>query len=191
MLKDALVLPERLKLRSHGESEVDCLFDGAGALGNVTERFESALIVVDRSPIGTLRSGLGACLPEKLDRAIPQVTKKCVVTDALDVLAQPIGMESFDGLSYSAMEYPPTLNEERGVRDLISQTMLERVLQIRIEALLVEKLGRPQMREGALKSFLRHVRDGLKNGEGDSFADDRGCLKEVPVLRWQPVDPRS
>src|SRR5215471_14283524 len=191
MLDDALVLAERLKLGSHCKPEVDSLFNGTLALREVTERFESSLEVIDRSPIGTLRSGLGTCLLEKLGRAIPQLAKKCVVTEALDVLAQPIGMESFDGLSYSAMEYPPTLNEERGVRDLISQTMLERVLQIRIEALLVEKLGRPQMREGALKSFLRHVRDGLKNGEGDSFADDRGCLKEVPVLRWQPVDPRS
>jgi hypothetical protein len=67
--------------------------------------------------------------------------------EALDVLAQAIGVEMLDGPNNSRVEHSPALLEQAAVGDLVCKGMLERVFDFGEKPGLVQEFGRLQPRE--------------------------------------------
>src|SRR5215472_18112601 len=106
-----------------------------------------------------MRKGFGARLPEVSDRLLPDLTAEGVVSQGLDLLVQPIGVERFDGLHDPGMEGTPAVMEHAGVRHFVGEGVLERVFEIREDVRLVKELGRLQAGESAVNGFLRYTGD--------------------------------
>src|SRR5438876_12403433 len=98
--------------------------------------------------------GLGAGLPEVRDRLLPYLAPEGMVSQAFDLLGQPIGVEGLDGLHDPSMERAPAVVEHARVGDLVGEGVLESVLEIREDARLVEKLRGLEVGEPAAKAFL-------------------------------------
>jgi hypothetical protein len=143
---------------------------------------------VHRLPVGRVGEGLGAGLPEVRNRLLPQLAPEGMVSQAFDLPAQPIRVERLERLHNPRMEYAPTVVEHAPVGHLVSEGVLERVLEIREDARLVEELGGLEVGEPTAKAFLGHVGDGLQECEGHILPDDGGSLKQRLVLGWQSVD---
>ena len=111
-----------------------------------------------------------------------------MVSQALDLLIGPIGVERLDGLYNPGVECAPPILEHARVGDLVGEGVLEGVFEIREDARLVEQLGRLEAGEPAVHASLRDIGDGLQQCERHILPDDGGRLKESFVLGWQPVD---
>ena len=72
----------------------------------------------------------------------------------------------------------------------MGEGVLERVLEVREAAGLVEELGGLQRFESAAERLVGDFGDRLEQRERDVRADDGGDLEETLVLRRQPVDAR-
>jgi hypothetical protein len=91
----------------------------------------------------------------------------------------------------TGVERAPAVLKEAAVRHLVRQGVLERVLEVRKEARLVEKLARLEGRETVPQDVLGHLRDRLEDGKGHIRADDRGRLEEALLFGREPVYPRG
>ena len=89
------------------------------------------------------------------------------------------------------VERPPTVLEQAPVGDLVGERVLERVLEIREEARLVEELGRLEMRRAPAKLVLGLVRDSLEERERHVLPDDGGGLEEALVVGRESIDARG
>ena len=69
----------------------------------------------------------------------------------------------------AAESAPPLLNEAP-ISDVVSQRVLERVLEVREEPRLIEELGGLKIAEAGAKTLFRPVGDGLKEREGHVLA---------------------
>src|SRR5262245_31984842 len=99
------------------------------------------------------------------------------------MLGPPLLIELFHGGEDARVELAPSVVQERGVGDLVCQCMLEGVLQLGVEARLVEELGGLEMSEPAAERLLVLVGDDLEQSERDVRADDCGNLQQ-PLLFW-------
>ena len=100
-------------------------------------------------------------------------------------------MEPLDRLHDPRVQRAPALSQEASVRDLVHERVLEGVLEIRIEAGLVQELGGLQRFEAAAQGLFGHLGDRLEQGEWHVLAaDDRGKLQEALVVGRQTVDAR-
>jgi hypothetical protein len=61
------------------------------------------------------------------------------------VVIEPIGMEGFERLGNSLMQAAPSLHEQRAVRHLLGQRVLEGVFDLAHRRLLVYELAQLQM----------------------------------------------
>jgi len=60
-----------------------------------------------------------------------------MMSQALDLLGQPVGVEPLKGLHNPGMECAPPLLEHAPVSDLVGEGVLEGVLDVRVGARLV------------------------------------------------------
>jgi hypothetical protein len=104
------------------------------------------------------------------------------------VLGQAVPIQPFERIHNSAVEGAPPLLQETPVRHLVGQGVLEGVFRLGEEAGLVEELGSLQTHEPTAERLVRHLGDGLKQGEGHLRADDRGGLQQALLLRRESVD---
>ena len=70
----------------------------------------------------------------------------------------------------------------------MGKRVLERVLDLRKETCLIEKLRGLKSRESVAKFLLGLIRDGLEECERYILADDGRRLKKTLLLRWQPIN---
>jgi hypothetical protein len=99
-------------------------------------------------------------------------------------------IERLDHVDDLRVKLPSTLLQQSAVRDLVRESMLEGVLEIRIEARLVKELGGLEVIEPTAERLVRHLGDRLEQRERNVPADDRGDLEKMLVLRGEPVDAR-
>src|SRR5262245_35462590 len=107
----------------------------------MSERSQRLLEVRKRFAEGRACEGLGPGLPEVGHRLRPDLTPECMVSELLDVLSQPIGIVPLEGLHDLAVQRAPPILEQTAVGHLVSESMLEGVLEIWKEPRLVEELG--------------------------------------------------
>src|SRR5262245_330158 len=87
-----------------------------------------------------------------------------------------VGVEVLDDPGDSPME-PSTMGAQlRVIRYFLCQWVLERVLRVRIERPLVEKLCCDQLPESFCNVGFGSVAHALQYGLGNLLADDRRCL---------------
>jgi hypothetical protein len=72
-----------------------------------------------------------------------------------------------------------TLSQQRLIRNLLSQRVLESVFQIGRHAILVEEFGGLERRKPATQLVGGSVNDGLENAERYVLPNHRGGLEEI------------
>src|SRR5438132_1830637 len=112
-----------------------------------------------RFAVGRSLVRLHASLPQIPDSLLPQLALECMVAQSLDVLGEAVGIETFDHLYDPRVKRSPALIEQSAVRDLVSERVLEGILEVRIEAGLVEELGSLQVVEPATERLVRQLGD--------------------------------
>jgi hypothetical protein len=113
-----------------------------------------------------------------------------MVRQPLDVLGQPVRIGAFDGADDASVQGLAPVLEQGAVCDFMGEGVLERVLEVREAAGLVEELGGLERFESAAERLVRDFGDRLEQREWDVRADDGGDLEETLVLGRQPVDAR-
>ncbi len=101
----------------------------------------------------------------------------------VDLFSEAILMEHLDRLDDPRVQLAATLVEEPAIRHLMSQRVLERVLDVGEEARLVQEFRGLQVREGTAHRLLVSVSDALEEHQRDVLADDRGGLEKPLVLQ--------
>jgi hypothetical protein len=112
----------------------------------------------------------------------PHLTPERVVGQALNVLGESLRVASLDGLDRPGVESTSALLQEASIRHLVSQRVLERVLDIGEQARLVEELGRLEPGEAPGQHVGGSSGDTREHGHRDVGADHGGGLKKVLVL---------
>ena len=86
------------------------------------------------------------------------------------------------------MERSPPLLEQRFVGHLLSEGVLESVLDLGEQTGLIEELSGLQMGEAQAECLLRDLGDGLEERQGHLCTDDGSGLQQLFLLRGQAVD---
>jgi hypothetical protein len=129
-----------------------------------------------RLPIGRTDHCLGTGLAAEGHRLVPGFAPQPMVGQPFDVLGQAVRIQPFERIHNPAVEGAPSLLPETPLRHLVGQCVLEGVFRLGEEAGLVEEPGSLQAHEPTAEPLVRHLGDGLKQGEGHLRADDRSGL---------------
>ena len=109
--------------------------------------------------------------------------------EPLDLLAQPVGIESLDRFDDSRVECAPAVGEDASVRHLVRQRVFEGVFELGEEVGLVQELRGLELGEVASKLVMGHVGDRLQHHERHIRAHHGGRLEHGLLLGGQAVDP--
>jgi hypothetical protein len=101
----------------------------------------------------------------------------------LGVVGEVIRVQSLHGVHQMLMERASPISHETAIRDFVGQGVPECVYDFGKDALLIEKFCGLEIREGVVQRGLRHLRNDLKEGEGDLLADDRRGLEQALLVR--------
>src|ERR1700688_2790479 len=107
------------------------------------------------------------------------------------MIVQLLGEHRLQRLSGALVQELAASNQQRVVGDLLRERMLENVLSIGEDRLLVDELGRPQIRKHLLQLRLRLVRHFPDQAKRRLPADHRKGLEQFLLLRRKPVDTRG
>ena len=99
-----------------------------------------------------------------------------MVRQSFDVLAQPIRVEALDRVHDLAVEIAPPVLEETAVGHVVSQSMLEGVLEVRKDARLVQELTSLQARDRGVQVVVGMLGNRLKQRKRDVLTDHRRHL---------------
>jgi hypothetical protein len=113
------------------------------------------------------------------------------VGQELHLLAQPISMQLFYGGHDPGVKRAASVLEEGAVRHVVGERVLERVLDVRENASLVEELGHLEVGEHAAQHVLLLLGDRLQEGERHILADYRRGLEHALVSGREPIDARG
>ena len=104
------------------------------------------------------------------------------------MLGQPVGIERLHGAHDPLVEDTSPLLKEAAVCHVLSERVLERVLDLWKEAGLVEELRRLKSNESSPKRVIRYVGDRFQQRERDVLANDGCGLQQPLVLRLQAIN---
>src|SRR5581483_598024 len=93
-----------------------------------------------------------------------------------------IGVSLLDALAHTPVEQSSPLLQEGAVSDLASERVPERVLAIREEPSLIEKLRPEKLTDLSVELFLRQVHGALQQLEGHVHPDHRCALEQTLAL---------
>src|SRR5439155_18833876 len=93
---------------------------------------------------------------------LPELAPECMVSERLDLFAEPIDVQAFDGAHDTPVEEPAELLQQSPVGHLVGQSVLEGVLEVGKQLGLDEEFGRLQAGEETAELRLRHVCDRLE-----------------------------
>jgi hypothetical protein len=189
-LQHSPAFTELLHHRAQLEADLERLLQGGLAFRQRLEDPQRVLEpdprVLGRRPRSRLESGL----PKIVDRLLPQLAPKGVMGEPLDLSTETIPVKCLDRLHDPRVKLAAASVQQTVVCHLVSESVLEGVLKIRIEPSLVEELGGLQVVESAPERLVWQLSDGLEQYPRHVLADDRGDLQQALVLRWKPIDAR-
>jgi hypothetical protein len=81
------------------------------------------------------------------NRLLPLLASDGMVREPLNVLGQALGIEPLDGVDDPGMEWASAIHEDAPVANVVCERVLERVLELREEAHLIQELGRLEVAE--------------------------------------------
>ena len=109
--------------------------------------------------------------------------------ELLDVLVETVRVQLLDGVDERPVECAPALAEKAAIRDLVREGVLERVLEVREQARLVQELRALESTEPLVQPILVEAGDREQQAERDALAHDGRRLEQAFVAGRQPVDP--
>ena len=122
------------------EAQVHRLLAPRAALGKVLERRKSLVEAGRGFAVRAPPRRLGAGLLEEQHGLVPQPALERVVGEAIHLLGKTAQRHALDDRDETGMQGLPLFVQERAVGDLVSQRVLEGVLEIGKEARLVDEL---------------------------------------------------
>ena len=141
------------------EPQVDGLLAGRAARRQVPERLERLLEVGHRLAVRRARRRLRARPAAGRRPPCSHTSPRTrMVGEPLDVLGQAVGVQRLDRLHDPRVQRAPPLLEQAAVGDLVGERVLERVLQVREQARLVQELRRLQPRQALAQRRPRAAR---------------------------------
>src|SRR5262249_18719570 len=123
-------------------------------LGEMLEPRQRLLEAFDRLPVGGACECLGAGLTKIGERPIPHLAAESVVSEPLDLLGETITIELLDRIRDPGMQGSSSVVEQTLVCHVVSESVLERVLDFRVEDRLVKELGGLQAIEPSPQRFV-------------------------------------
>jgi hypothetical protein len=158
------------------ETDVEGLLQGGRALWQRLENtqclIESGESFLRRRPGRRPEPGLS----EIVHRLLTQFTPERVMGEPLDLLPDAIPIQRLDRADDPRVQLPASVMQETAIGHLVSERMLEGVLEVGIEPGLVDELGGLQTVESAPERIVREVGDRLEEWPRHVLADDRGEL---------------
>src|ERR1700720_2393315 len=91
------------------------------------------------------------CAPEIFDRLADVIAAAVMMRQLTQMIVQLLGEHRLQCVSGALVQEFAASNQQRVVGDLLRERMLENVLSIGEDRLLVDELGRPQIRKHALQ----------------------------------------
>ena len=158
MLLHPLPVRERNQRGPEIEPEVDGELGDVALLRDMAERLERLLEVGDRLTVRGAAHRPESRLAEIADCLLPHLAVQGMVGEPFHVLGEPVGVETLEDVDDPGVQGPAPLLQQRVVRHLIGQRMLERVFELREQASLIEELAGLQMRQSALQGVLGLLR---------------------------------
>jgi hypothetical protein len=138
---DPVKFSERMERGPKVEAKVDRLHLGLAGRGQMLQNRQRLLEIAGRLPVGRSCQCLRASVTQVRDCLLPDLTAHRMMGQPLDVLAQPVGIRTLDGIDDADVNGPAPLLEHGAVGNLVSERMLEGVLAIREDPRLVQELG--------------------------------------------------
>jgi hypothetical protein len=182
-LAQAVVTPpelaQGLQCIAQLKPEIDSLRTCVSTLGEMLQGRQRLLQVYHCLAIGRARTRLDMRLAAIGQGLLPHLAPECMVREAFDVFAAPRGIERFQRLHDARVEAAPPLVREIPVGDLLSEGMLEGVLDVGKEASLIEELSDLQVSEAVPDLLLGLLSNGLQEGQGNISADDGRGLEQA------------
>src|SRR5262249_36773010 len=173
------------------QADLETLGQRRRTLRHPGERVERLLEPAPGVRQGRPRGRLDPGLPQIEGRPLPQLAPDGMLSEPLDLAGRVILVEPLDRLDDPAVKRTSTLAQEPAIRDLVHESVLEGILEIGIQAGLVEEFGRLQGLQAAPELVLRKVGDRFQKRERNvAAADDRRQLQKTLVLGREPVDAR-
>src|SRR5215831_2051922 len=155
MLAHSLPLAEQVERVPNVQMDVDDELGRLAALGEMAESPERLLQVENGLAVGAPRHGPEPRLAEIGDRLLPQLPAQGVVSEPLGLLRDPPARQLLDGLDDTGVQGPLAFVEQALVGDLVSERVLEGVLEVRKELGLVDELCRLEACELGAHLVLR------------------------------------
>src|SRR5262249_28087466 len=140
VLPDARMIAEWEKSVPEVQVDVDGQLGLRLAFGEVADNLQRLVEVGNRLPVGGPRHGPDSGLPEIRDRLLPQLSAQGVVGETLGLLGHAFACEAFESLGNAGVKGALPVKEQLSVRDVLSESVLERVLEIGKEPSLVQEL---------------------------------------------------
>ena len=135
-------------------------------------------------PGGRARERLGAGLAEIGHGLVPHLAPEGVVGQPLDLLGEPVGVESLDRLDDPRVEAAPALLEQAAVGHLVGQGVLEGVLELRERGASRRGTRRPGGARAPVGAARRASSAmAWSSANGHVLADDGGGLEQPLLLR--------
>src|SRR6476660_5852710 len=78
--------------------------------------------------------------------------------------------------------------QDRIVRDLLRERVLEDIFDVRDRRLLIDELAKLEIGEQTFELVLRSSSDGSRQAEYELSSEHRECLQEGLLIGAQPVD---
>ena len=162
---DARKVAERDQRAVQVEAQVDALGQRLARLGQVGQRVERLLDAAHRVLGGVARRRLQPRLVQVGDRLAPELAALRVVGEAVGLVGALRQVEALEHVDDPGIERAPRVEDERVVRHLLREGVLEGVLELREQAGLVEELGRLQAPEHAAQGRLLVLADRFEKRE--------------------------
>src|SRR5262249_6536365 len=185
-------LAELVQHQPQVEADLEALAQRGRAFWKLLDRLEGLVEPAPGIAERRARRGLEPRLSQIVNSLLTQLSSQRVMGEPLHLSAQVILVEPLDRIDDPAVKRSATLAQQSAVRDLVQERMLEGVLEIRIEAGLVQELGGLQGVESAPERLLGQIRNRCEERVWHVLApDDRGDLQQAFVLRRELIDARG
>src|SRR5262250_2671384 len=129
------------------KAKIDGLLKSLAGFGQMPERCQCLLEAAYRLPVGRSHLCPAAGLLEVPNRLLPPLALDGMVREPLNVLGQTLGIELLDGVDDPGMEWASAIQEDAPVANVVCERVLDRVLELREEAHLIQELGRLEVAE--------------------------------------------
>ena len=183
-------LPQERQRHTEVEPHIDGSPQSLRARGEPGEQLEPLLILSRALRDGPAGARLATRLSKVVHGFLPDLPPHGMMSQEIGVLGGQIRLESLDSLDHRRMQSRLPVVDQAPIGDVVSERVLERVLEFGKDARFVEEFGPPESCQRLTELLIGHVGDGPQEGNRHVLAHDRRRLEQPLVLGQEPIDAR-